>query len=59
MDGSGQYHRPDQGGRSGTAGEGGQGVRDWQRNTWFGPVPQNTNPFDEPETAPELKDSRS
>ena len=46
-------------GHGGKAGEGGGGVRDWQRNTWFGPAPLNTNPFDEPETAPELKDSRS
>ena len=35
------------------------GVRDWQRNTWFGPAPQNENPFDEPEDAPELRDIRS
>ena len=45
--------------RPGTAGQGGNGVRDWQRNTWFGPAPVNTNPFDEPETAPELRESRS
>ena len=35
------------------------GVRDWQKNTWFGPAPLNSNPFDEPEDAPELKASRS
>ena len=35
------------------------GVRDWQRNTWFGPAPLNNNPFEEPEDAPELKESRS
>ena len=35
------------------------GVRDWQRNTWFGPAPLNSNPFDEPEDAPELKAIRS
>ena len=35
-------------------------VRDWQRNTWFGPSPYHTgNPFDEPDDAPELRDSRS
>ena len=34
-------------------------VRDWQRNTWYGPVPSDINPFDEPEDAPELRDSRS
>ena len=34
-------------------------VRDWQRNTWYGPAPVNSNPFDEPEDAPELKASRS
>lgn len=34
-------------------------VRDWQRNIWFGPAPLNNNPFDEPEDAPELRDSRS
>ena len=41
------------------AGDSGDGVRDWQRNTWFGPAPLNNNPFDEPEDAPELKESRS
>ena len=35
------------------------GVREWQRNTWLGPAPQNENPFDEPEDAPELRSSRS
>ena len=34
-------------------------LRDWQKNTWFGPVPLNQNPFDEPEDAPELKEARS
>lgn len=34
-------------------------LRDWQRNTWYGPAPQNENPFDEPEDAPELRESRS
>ncbi len=32
---------------------------DWQKNTWYGPAPQNENPFDEPEDAPELRSSRS
>ena len=41
------------------SGDPGTGVRDWQRNTWFGPAPLNNNPFDEPEDAPELKESRS
>ena len=41
------------------AGDSGDGVRDWQRNTWFGPAPLNNNPFEEPEDAPELKESRS
>ena len=34
-------------------------VRDWQRNTWYGPAPSDGNPFDEPEDAPELRESRS
>lgn len=34
-------------------------LKDWQRNTWFGPVPDNSNPFEEPETAPELLEVRS
>lgn len=34
-------------------------IKDWQRNTWHGPTPVNTNPFDEPDTAPELRDQRS
>ena len=60
MDGQNGGYRPRTAGeRSGTAGGGDNGVRDWQRNTWFGPTPVNTNPFDEPEDAPELKASRS
>ena len=60
MDGQNGGYRPRTAGeRSGTAGNGDGGVRDWQRNTWFGPAPVNTNPFDEPEDAPELKASRS
>ena len=57
MDGQNGGYRPR------TAGErdesSGSGIRDWQRNTWFGPVPQDSNPFDEPEDSPELKESRS
>ena len=34
-------------------------VRDWQRNTWYGPAPSDVNPFDEPEDAPELRENRS
>ncbi len=35
------------------------GLKDWQRNTWFGPAPSNSNPFEEPEDAPELLEQRS
>ena len=35
------------------------GVRDWQKDTWYGPAPAYGNPFDEPEDAPELRESRS
>ena len=34
-------------------------LREWQRNTWYGPAPINENPFDEPEDAPELREMRS
>ena len=58
MEGPNGGYRPESSGKR--AGESnGQGVRDWQRNTWFGPAPLNSNPFDEPEDAPELKESRS
>ena len=40
-------------------GNGGEELKDWQRNTWFGPVPPNSNPFEEPEDAPELLEARS
>lgn len=53
---SGDYRPRTAGERAGTAGP---GVRDWQKNTWFGPAPLNSNPFDEPEDAPELKEIRS
>lgn len=59
MDGQNRDYRPRTAGqRNGQAGPDG-GVRDWQRNTWFGPAPLNTNPFDEPEDAPELREFRS
>ena len=34
-------------------------LREWQKNTWYGPSPMNENPFDEPEDAPELREMRS
>ena len=34
-------------------------IKDWQRNTWYGPAPQDTNPFEEPDEAPELLELRS
>ena len=34
-------------------------LRDWQKNTWYGAVPNRDNPFDEPEDAPELRAQRS
>ena len=55
---NGGYRPRTAGERTGSSGNG-DGVRDWQRNTWFGPAPLNNNPFDEPEDAPELKESRS
>ena len=59
MQGPSDQNRPRTAGeRSGNTGPD-AGVRDWQRNTWFGPAPVNSNPFDEPEDAPELKESRS
>ena len=60
MDGQNGGYRPHTAGeRTGSAPNGDQGVRDWQKNTWFGPAPVNSNPFDEPEDAPELKAIRS
>ena len=49
------------GGYRRTAGEGRIGddtIREWQQDTWSGPDPGG-NPFEEPEDAPELRDSRS
>ena len=58
MEGPNGGYRPESTGKR--AGESrGEGIRDWQKNTWFGPAPMNSNPFDEPEDAPELKESRS
>ncbi len=59
MDGRNQEYRPRTAGeRRNSSGPDG-GVRDWQKNTWFGPAPLNPNPFDEPEDAPELRETRS
>ena len=59
MDGQNGGYRPRTAGeRAGSSGPD-SGVRDWQKNTWFGPAPLNSNPFDEPEDAPELKEIRS
>ena len=35
------------------------GLKDWQKNTWYGLAPVNSNPFEEPEDAPELLELRS
>ena len=60
MDGQNGGYRPRTAGeRTGSPADGDHGVRDWQKNTWFGPAPVNSNPFDEPEDAPELKAIRS
>ena len=55
---------PDRGRRAGdSAGMPGSpdgNLKDWQKNTaWFGPIPSDTNPFEEPEDAPELRELRS
>ena len=60
MQGPGQ---PSPGRRAGdsarTSGQGGE-LKDWQKNTWFGPVPNSPdNPFEEPDDAPELLEQRS
>ena len=60
MQGSGQ---PSPGRRAGDSarpsGTGGGELKDWQKNTWFGPVPSDSNPFEEPDDAPELLEERS
>ena len=43
----------------GMSGQDSGGLKDWQRNTWFGPTPPDSNPFDEPEDSPELLEERS
>lgn len=37
----------------------GADIPEWQRETWVGPNPAAADPFDEPESAPELRDQRS
>ena len=59
MDGQNGNYRPRTAGEQKNASGPDGGVRDWQRNTWYGPAPMNNNPFDEPEDAPELINSRS
>ena len=59
MDGPSGNYRPRTAGERAGSPNNGDGVRDWQRNTWYGPAPLNSNPFDEPEDAPELKEIRS
>ena len=44
---------------SGSSGTQDDNLKDWQKNTWFGPAPTNSNPFEEPEDAPELLEQRS
>ena len=44
---------------AGSSGSPDGNLKDWQKNTWFGPAPTNPNPFEEPENAPELLESRS
>ena len=49
--------QPSPGRRAGDPGTSGQdtgGLKEWQRNTWYGPAPLNDgSPFEEPESAPE------
>ena len=59
MDGPSGGYRPRTAGERNRIPGNDDGVRDWQKNTWFGPAPLNSNPFDEPEDAPELKEIRS
>ena len=55
--------QPSPGRRAGDPGTSGQdtgGLKEWQRNTWYGPAPLNDgSPFEEPESAPELLEARS
>ena len=59
MDGQNGGYRPRTAGERKSASGPDGGVRDWQKNTWFGPAPLNSNPFDEPDDAPELRETRS
>ena len=60
MQGPPEGFRPQRAGDRTTPGDPRQPeVKEWQRNTWYGPAPVNENPFDEPEEAPELRDARS
>ena len=59
MDGQNGGYRPRTAGERNGAQGPDNGVRDWQRNTWYGPAPLNSNPFDEPDDAPELRETRS
>ena len=34
-------------------------LKEWQQNTWYGPAPIDSNPFEEPDNAPELLEERS
>jgi len=43
----------------GTSEEQREPLREWQKDTWYGPFPTHEDPFDEPEDAPELRDLRS
>ena len=59
MQGPGQPAPGRRAGDSGPSGPEGGNLKDWQKNTWFGPAPANSNPFEEPESAPELLEARS
>ena len=59
MQGPGQPPTGRRAGDSGASGPGGGELRDWQKNTWFGPAPVNSSPFEEPDNAPELLEERS
>jgi len=60
MQGPPEGFRPKKAGDRNMAGTGEQPeIRDWQRNTWYGPSPADPTPFDEPDDAPELRESRS
>lgn len=61
MQGPGQQPpRRRAGDSSGAPGSPDSGLKEWQRNTWYGPAPDsNPTPFEEPEDAPELLKERS